>query len=38
MRSGFLWLSRRRSVGRLATRLPVTRSMVTRFVAGETLP
>jgi proline dehydrogenase len=38
MRSGFLWLSRRRSVGRLATRLPVTRSMVSRFVAGETLP
>jgi len=32
-----LWLSRRRSVGRLATRLPVTRSMVARFVAGETL-
>ena len=37
MRSGFLWLSRRRSLGRLATRLPVTRSMVARFVAGETL-
>jgi proline dehydrogenase len=32
-----LWLSRRRSLGRLATRLPVTRSMVARFVAGETL-
>jgi proline dehydrogenase len=38
MRSGLLWLSRRRSIGRLATRLPVTRSMVARFVAGETLP
>lgn len=37
MRSLFLWLSRRRSLGRLATRLPVTRSMVARFVAGETL-
>jgi proline dehydrogenase len=37
LRSSLLWLSRRRSVGRLATRLPVTRSMVARFVAGETL-
>ena len=37
MRSSLLWLSRRRSIGRLATRLPVTRSMVARFVAGETL-
>ena len=37
MRTSLLWLSRRRSVGRLATRLPVTRSMVARFVAGETL-
>jgi proline dehydrogenase len=37
LRSGLLWLSRRRSIGRLATRLPVTRSMVARFVAGETL-
>ena len=37
MRSGLLWLSRRRSMGRMATRLPVTRSMVARFVAGETL-
>ena len=38
MRSGLLWLSRRRSVGGLTTRLPITRSMVSRFVAGETLP
>ena len=37
LRSSLLWLSRRRSVGRMATRLPVTRSMVARFVAGETL-
>lgn len=37
MRTSLLWLSRRRSVGRLATRLPITRSMVARFVAGETL-
>jgi proline dehydrogenase len=37
MRSTLLWLSRRRSLGRLATRLPVTRGMVARFVAGETL-
>ncbi len=37
LRSFLLWLSRRRSLGRLATRLPVTRSMVARFVAGETL-
>ena len=37
LRSSLLWLSRRRSIGRLATRLPVTRSMVARFVAGETL-
>ncbi|HEX3428126.1 MAG TPA: proline dehydrogenase family protein [Candidatus Limnocylindrales bacterium] len=38
MRSSLLWLSRRRALGRFATRLPVTRSMVARFVAGETLP
>lgn len=37
MRASLLWLSRRRSLGHLATRLPVTRSMVARFVAGETL-
>ena len=37
MRTSLLWLSRRRSLGRLATRLPVTRRMVARFVAGETL-
>src|SRR5262245_559122 len=37
LRQFLLWLSRRRSIGRLATRLPITRSMVARFVAGETL-
>jgi proline dehydrogenase len=37
LRSTFLTLSRRRGLGRLATRLPVTRSLVARFVAGETL-
>lgn len=37
MRSTLLALSHRRSLGRLATRLPVTRPMVRRFVSGETL-
>ncbi|MFL5778185.1 MAG: proline dehydrogenase family protein [Chloroflexota bacterium] len=37
LRSALLALSRRRTVGRLATRLPVARGMVRRFVAGETL-
>jgi proline dehydrogenase len=37
MRSVFLTLSNRRSIGRLATTLPFTRGMVDRFVAGETL-
>jgi len=37
LRSGLLILSRRRALGRLATRLPVARDMVRRFVAGETL-
>jgi proline dehydrogenase len=37
MRSLLLSLSRRRSLGRLATRTPVTRTMVRRFVSGETL-
>jgi proline dehydrogenase len=38
MRSFFLSLSHRGFIGRLATRLPFTRPMVARFVAGETLP
>jgi proline dehydrogenase len=37
MRSAILSLSRRPRLGRLATRLALTRSMVQRFVAGETL-
>jgi len=37
MRSLLLALSHRRVLGRLATRLPFTRPMVSRFVAGESL-
>jgi proline dehydrogenase len=37
VRSGLLTLSRRRVLGRVATRLPLARDMVGRFVAGETL-
>jgi proline dehydrogenase len=37
MRATLLSLSRRPALGRLATRLSFTRSMVARFVAGETL-
>ncbi|HET9680550.1 MAG TPA: proline dehydrogenase family protein [Candidatus Limnocylindrales bacterium] len=37
MRSLLLVLSHRRFLGRLATRLPFTRPMVARFVAGETV-
>jgi len=37
MRSALLTLSHRRSLGRLATRVPITRPMVRRFVAGQTL-
>jgi proline dehydrogenase len=37
MRSTLLALSHRKSLGRLATRVPVTRPMVRRFVAGDTL-
>jgi proline dehydrogenase len=33
----FIWVSRRRALGRLATRLPITKQMVARFVSGETL-
>ena len=36
MRSALLALSHRRWIGRVATRLPFTRPMVARFVAGET--
>jgi proline dehydrogenase len=38
LRSLFMGLSQRRSLGRLAVRVPITRPMVGRFVAGETLP
>jgi proline dehydrogenase len=37
LRHLLLTLSRRRALGRLATRLPLTRPMVGRFVAGESL-
>lgn len=37
MRTTLLWLSHRRALGRLATRVPITRPMVRRFVAGESL-
>ena len=37
MRSTLLSLSHRRRLGQLATRLPITRLMVERFVAGQTL-
>ena len=37
MRSVLLALSRRRSLGRLARRMPLSRTMVARFVSGETL-
>ncbi len=37
MRSLFISLSHRRSLARLAVRSPLTRPVVARFVAGETL-
>jgi proline dehydrogenase len=37
LRTVLVWLSRRRALGRVATRLPITRAMVARFVAGESL-
>ena len=38
LRALLVSLSRRRFLGRIATRLPLTRAMVARFVAGQTLP
>ncbi|HET7026202.1 MAG TPA: proline dehydrogenase family protein, partial [Candidatus Limnocylindrales bacterium] len=38
LRSLLLALSHRRSLGRLATRTSLTRPLVARFVAGESLP
>ena len=37
LRSGFLWAAHRRSLQRVATGLPLTRGVVWRFVAGETM-
>lgn len=37
LRATLLWLSRRPVLGRIATRTPITRPMVGRFVAGQTL-
>jgi proline dehydrogenase len=37
LRSGFLWAAHRRSLQRVATGLPITRGLVWRFVAGETM-
>ena len=37
LRGTFIWASHRPSLGRLATAVPLTRPMVRRFVAGETL-
>jgi len=36
-RAFFLWASRRRALAAMATAFPLTRSMVRRFVAGDTL-
>jgi proline dehydrogenase len=36
-RAFFLWASRRKVLGRIATSMPFTRAMVRRFVAGFTL-
>jgi proline dehydrogenase len=36
-RALFLWASRRRALGRIATAIPLTRRMVHRFVAGDSL-
>ena len=37
LRTTFIWLSHRRALGRMATRVPITRPMVRRFIAGESL-
>src|SRR3989304_6343931 len=37
LRGTFIWASHRRSLGRLATAVALTRPMVRRFVAGATL-
>jgi len=38
LRAGFVWASQRESLERLSQRLPLTRSLVRRFVAGQDLP
>ena len=38
LRGSFTWLSHRKALGRLSTRIPITRPMVRRFIAGESLP
>jgi len=38
LRTSFIWLSHRKALGRLSTRIPITRPMVRRFIAGESLP
>ena len=37
LRATFIWLSHRKALGRLSTRIPITRPMVRRFIAGESL-
>ena len=37
LRASFIWLSHRKALGRLSTRVPITRPMVRRFIAGESL-
>ncbi|MBA2570429.1 MAG: proline dehydrogenase family protein [Chloroflexi bacterium] len=37
MRAGFVWAARQEGIERLSKRLPVTRGLVRRFVAGEDL-
>ena len=37
LKAGLTWLSHRRALGRLATRVPITKPMVARFVVGQTL-
>ncbi len=38
MRAGFVWASQRDSLEHLTKRLPLTRGLVRRFIAGEDLP
>jgi len=38
LRAGFVWASQRESLERLSQRLPMTRGLVRRFVAGQDLP